>query len=82
MVGYRKLPALKKTKFVMKFSERKKSSASLKGPIFGHLNAPSNPTELCKTKLKLERVWVWRLSERNVTVRIINHCRPDDVVNS
>lgn len=80
MVGYRKLPALKKTKFMMKFSEREKSSANLKGPIFGHLNAPSNPTELCKTKLKLERVW--RLNGRNVTVRIINHCRPDGVANS
>lgn len=46
MVGYRKLPALKNAKFIMKFSERVKSSANLKGLISVRLNALNNPTEL------------------------------------
>lgn len=46
MVRYRKLPALKNAKFIMKFSEREKSSANLKGPISVRLNALHTATEL------------------------------------
>lgn len=46
MVGYRELPSLKSTKNIMKFSERKKRSANLKGPISVRLNALNTPTEL------------------------------------
>lgn len=46
MVGHRKLPALENAKSIMKFSERGKSSANLKGTISARLNVFSAPTEL------------------------------------
>lgn len=50
MEGYRKLPALKNTKFIVKFSEREESSANLKGPISVRLNALNTPTESTSSK--------------------------------
>lgn len=46
MVEYRNLPALKSTMIIMKFSEREKRSANLKGTIFVRLKALNTPTEL------------------------------------
>lgn len=41
-----KLPALKSTVLIRKFSEREKRSANLKGTISKRLNALNTPTEL------------------------------------